>query len=554
MDSFGAFGRSVLNDYVRSALIVDDRWPEDSPSGVDQAVGIDPGLEMDEGFIVDVQEPSEALPRPSAPADVDAYMLCQLQTELVRRGIITCGFRYEQTARSIVIELAKRSDIIVLDWNLAGDDGAEAVEILRRLRGHSMRFVCIWTGQGRVEDILERLAREIGAIEKGRQRARTVPHETGLRIGNLVITIRRKEGLEEDTKFSVKPADFLDIALDGLLESFGGLVRLAILEMTTRHRDHLPEILDALGDSMDAAVLLEAGDQSSSLRPGGALLSVLVDEWRARLERDSAQLKALGGPGRRAFGARVRAQRQRDWEERVVDFLVLHGADRASARRDAQTLAPSLDSWLESACEAPLPEGLKVSRRMLACAALLAAFREESTSDPLLRLDALLHQQFNSPLALTQGTLVVAQAGESEQYLLCTTPACDAERPEKIGRLFTFARCRVVPVADIFKVGGVENYCIVMQEDEPLCLEVLIKQRVSICVDNSRFENGSIAGHFSFVGEASAKQGIELRCIAQLRAEHALSLAAAGAADAARIGVSRGETIRSRMNRRTRTD
>lgn len=558
MENFADISQAVFRDYVRSAVIIDDEWPEYeiliSDNQADESESIAEAEEGEELDTVAAALSDKAARPPEAPSveQLDAEILGRLRHALLREGVLTCGLRYQRKDRGTAIELARRADIVVLDWHLVGADGAEALEILKELLGDSLRFVCIWTGRGRAAEVKEQLIESLSSATSQHKLTLTGPGD--LRVGNLVIAIRIKEGLEDEPGLTVDPECFLGVAVGGLAKSFGGLVQLAMLEMTHRHRAHLPEILDHIGSSMDTAVLLEAGDRDSPVGPRGALLSVLVDEWRSRLERDHTQLKSLSKEGRRAFGARLWSARSEDWPNRMKDHLVLLGTKSNVAKRCSEAASLGVDLWVEGGCEGEFPEVQGVSRKIAAWAALYSAMENDTPLDPLLRLDALFHQQLNPATLLTQGTVVRVADGRAEHLLVCTTPLCDADQPTKIGRLFTFVQTRIVPTENILRRGGAEWYCVVEHGDEHLCLEVLVKERVSLEVWDRNFDdNGIVRAHFSLGGgqeqEPPKGDGVELHRVAQLRFEHALALSAASATDAARVGVNRVELIRSRIRR-----
>lgn len=550
MATFSSISQVIVREYVRSALIIDDQWPEQRIDYSDDDTGepddqLADGAQQSDIEIVDVELPSEAA-QPGKADDVDAEILDHLRHRLLREGILTCGLRYRHTDRAMAIELARRADIVVLDWHLVGDDGSEALEILRPLRGDCLWFICIWTGHGRAEEVRERLIQGLGPCEPtGEFR------KADLRIGNLAIAIRIKQGLGEEPELAVGPEQFLEVVVQGLASSFGGLVQLAILEMTTRHREHLPEILDHIGSPIDIAILLEAGDKNSPAAPGGALVAVLVDEWRSRLEQHSDKLKSLSEDGLRAFGAKLRSERGGDWTDRMQKLLAGFGINPQTAKQQTNAIISSADHWLEEGCRGDIPQASQKSARLVSWAALLSTSGYDQSMPPLLHLDALFHQQFNLATSLTQGTIVSITHNEKTFYLICITPLCDAVRPEGIGRLFTFARSRVVPPEEVFKGGSADHYCVVRHGKDWLCLAVLLKERVSLEVESPQFSaDGIVNARLSFGGSQEPLEedkSIQLNNIAQLRLEHALHLAAAAAADASRIGVNKVEMIRTRI-------
>ncbi|MCP4678891.1 MAG: hypothetical protein GY854_26065, partial [Deltaproteobacteria bacterium] len=555
MESFAQISQAIFRDYIRSAVIIDDQWPEHevviNDAELDESDLIADSEEDDEPDIAESGLTGKATRPRQAPSveELDVEILGGLRRALLREGVLTCGLRYQQEYRRTAIELARRADIVVLDWDLGSGNGDEALKILKELQGDSLRFVCIYTHWGRLEEVREILIENLSSAETSSERAWSEHGKDD--FGNLVIAFRGKKGLVDESVRAVDPENFLEDAIGGLTKNFGGLVQLAMLEMTQRHREHLPRILEHIGSSIDTAVLLEAGDRDSPVGPGGAFLGVLVDEWRSRLERDHAQLKSLSREGRRAFGAKLRSNRGENWPMKMEDHLVQLGTKPKVAKKCSEAVSAGFDRWLDEGCGSEFPEVQGVTPKIAAWTALCSSTEDDAPLDSLLRLDALFHQQFNPANSLTQGAVVRVQDGDMEHHLICTTPLYDSAQPKRIGGLYTFVRARKVPTEKVLRGGGAEWYCVIGHDGEYFCLKVLVKERVSLEVwDPSFDEDGIVHACFSIGGgkEPSREQVdvLDLHRVAQLRFEHALALSAAAATDAARVGVNRVELIRSR--------
>jgi hypothetical protein len=560
MPTFTDISETVLRDHVRSALIIDDHWPE-SETRLGREGGSLPDLpEGQEGDVelvgADVELGGEAAMPPllAMEREADSEILRELRRSLMLEGILTCGIRYRQEDRQIAIALAERADIVVLDWDLAGDEGAEALEILKPLQGKGLRFVCIWTGQGRPETIKERLIRELNAGSTSEDAVLTNQIRGDLRRGNLVIAIRSKAGIEDDPELAVGAGQFLKGALSGLRQGFGGLVQLAILEMTNRHREHVPILLDHIGTTIDTAVLFETREVGEAGEAGPSFVGVLVDEWRSRLEIAAPGLRVLSRDGRQAFGAKLQSERGADWQEGMRSILEGFGVKAEPVRKALTAVLPVADQWLRNGCIGGLPKVEGVAPLQVAWAALQSSHRGDLGVDPLLRLDALLHQQFHEPVVLTQGSVIRVRRGNSAHYLVCTTPLCDAERPAKIAGLYSFVRAKVVPREKILRGGLAATYCVLRSEHEYLCLELLVKERVTLEIADSRFNDaGILFARLSLGVEEGVRvesgDTLELHRVAQLRLDHAFAISAATAADGSRIGVSTVDLIRRQLQK-----
>lgn len=549
-ETFDELAQSVLRNYLRSALIIDDQWPEGPVSDLKAET-------PDESALIDDQSPDSIEPSPvsdptqtSRPPDnpEDAQLLTKLQRALLKAGLLATGIRYSSQNRDLATRLASCADIVVLDWHLVGDEGSEAIEILKELQGQDLRFICIFTGHGRISEIRRTLENGIGT-------ANSSESDGDLRIRNLVIAIRNKENLTTGTEgFTVGPDDLLEAALQGLAANYNGLVQLAMLELTQMHRRQLPAILERVDQTLDTAVLLEAGNEASPVDQGGAFLAVLLDEWRAHLEQENSNLRILSLEGRTLRGRQLAQQLGARTEEELAQILEETGV-KIKAVKLVSKSRDLLQSWMSEGCTGTGPqEGRGITDRerpLIGWAALRAATgsTHEDSAKPLLRLDTLFHQQFEQPKELTQGTLVsylAEQTGEVD-YLLCITPRCDSARPEKIGHLFTFIHTKSLDPQVVFQKDQAvigEFYCVVKSDAKILCLEFLLKQKLVLRIPNKSFdEEGMAQGYHPITGDEGSR--VPLQRVAQLRMEHALSITAAASADGSRVGVNRVEFLRA---------
>ncbi|MEM9291854.1 MAG: response regulator receiver domain [Acidobacteriota bacterium] len=565
--TYDELAQSIIRDYLRSAVIIDDHWPDQFGSAVAGDASTTDESSLIEDQIPEYLEEEELeklvtefpLRRQRSGEDPDANLLSKIHHTLIETGLLTCGLRYIQNDRDKAIRLAQSADIVVLDWHLVDDDGAEALEILRALKGdHSqgqaLRFVCIFTGNAKISEVRTRLNTFFELTPSSFEES-----NPNLRIDNLVIAIRNKEGgATGNTPFTVAPDSFLEEVLKGISENYGGLVQLTMLELTQHHRRHLPAILERLDSNLDAAVLLEVGDEKSPVGRGGSFLAILIDEWRAHLEQTNKQLRALDIANLKLLWRLLAEKLSMVTCEDLETSLIEAGFSNPKKAKSiaGQGQRESLQRWLMSGFSnsGRLPRGIQEKTSFFAERGIVLAamgLKTEKLNESFLCLDALFHQQFEKPLALSQGTLVADErASEAPAYLLCITPSCDADRPrEKIENLFTFLRTKEVDTPNIF-AGPVKRstYCVIRLDSGFLCLEIYIKQKVTLKIADRFFGAEGIIQGIQPLDRRKRPEKIKLKAVAQLRIDHALAVTAASAADGSRVGVNRVERIRSRLS------
>ena len=607
IDGYHEMAREVVRSYLRSAVIIDDEWPGEPSAAEERADEIDESHLVTESEAEEPHRPDRGglavvetpVPPPwegvaaskDGPAPGVDPCLRRIRDEVVRRGLLACGFRYEgPRSRETAIRLARRADIVLLDWQLGeGDGGEEAIEILRQMRKRgSLAFVFVFTRAARPREVRALLAQALGGGED-------VPGAADgddFRFGNLIFVVRNKPGTtfsgdRPDLARVVAEERVLDEAIDGIARVHSGLLQLAMLEMTAKHREQLPEILGVCDPSLDPMLLAETRLPESPVgRPRGAFLGALIDEWRSRLERGASELRVLGEEGLRHRRKRLAGRLPETDAECLRAALV--GAGLPEQRVGAFLRVPEaererlLATWVESGLPDPPPSAKgshwKKKEFDRAAKALLYALAGDSNRQPsweqaYLRLDAFFHEQTDAPTIVTQGTVLrvladdasghAASSGNDEKpayYLICTTPACDAERPAGQDHVYTFvpavrASLNHALGGKLSAEPGCANlsprpfYCVVHDGDEPTLLVAFEKRPVSLRIRNESIgEDRPVAAEL-YAGESdgspgAARPGLSLAVVAQLRFEMALRLAAEATRHASRVGVSRLELLR----------
>ena len=138
-----------------------------------------------------------------------------------------------------------------------------------------------------------------------------------------------------------------------------------------------------------------------------------------------------------------------------------------------------------------------------------------------------------------------------DDYLICVTPACDAERPDKIDHIYCFLRAEKI-ILEEKKDKKIENYIVIKHDEKAIPLEVKLKPYLSLYIPDSSICAGyDIIAAFGASVKSPIKSGydIKLKPVAQLRSDHALSLSDSASSEATRVGVDRVEFIRTFLRR-----
>ncbi len=568
---------SVVRDFIRTVLIIDDDWPDGTepipgdtlPAPADAFLPPTSAMSAEESADGQLSEPggngSEETPLMVPPAlfskeapDSGQWTLLKIGSAVTKSGALFCGMRYAgaplDDLRRTAIELARRADVLILDWHLVGMVSDDALAIIKSLHDDGgLRFVCIYTGQERIGDVRAAIETHVGVAAVG-------DDARDFRIGNINIAVRSKPSII-GAEF-VEPENLFETAVRSVARTYSGLVQLALLEVTSRHRDQLPKMLSRFDADTDTAFVYEATDQISPVGPEGPFLTLMLDEWRALLESSvrSLPMTVLSGEGigsflRERYGSRAASLTVAD----VVGYLSwAFGPDHGKSKTCDDTVVARIEAWVNAGLQGKPPGATSggtwnEKEEAVARWALVKAILDPKIEDkppkvfaPLMSLEVLFQQQHSIPDRLTQGT-VLKYIGD--KYLICITPVCDAVRPAKIDHTFGFLVGKRV---EIDKTPRKHNGLWVLINDGgvPTAVSIDEKPVVALRVPDGTLKLGQgVIGYRPFPAQptAGSDMTVSLLPVAQLRGDHALALAQAAAAEASRVGLDRGEFIRSRF-------
>jgi len=619
--------RAVLKDYIRSVVLIDDRWPEVErqdlpPEAIDPSIIDDmpvqleieddvlgPGATIDAGADELDSEGVEVLPGDAESTKYDGsedvtvetmattselrddHELLHVKTAVMGSGIIFSGVRYvakDKERCEAARKLALRSDVLILDWNLAGNDGGEAalalLKVLRQ-RGSGPRFIYVFTQDSelaRIGDAIRKLFEPSGSSRPS--------GSINFSTNGFSFAIRRKnyspsEGFKAEG--DVKPAHLIDDALDALAEAKAGLLDMALVELTTRHRWYLNSMIERIGSRYDAALIAEHAFDGSLNLTEGTIHEVLFDEWRAQLAvRPDPPFRILSDTGVDAYlkhvvvnssltiptpSSEVTASASIPNKARTPEQKTAIRGFKQSLRSALEPIREKLTGFelgdnmgdVEAVGLGEWPQSIESIKgrtptdknhvREAACATIGFCCNESRQTNPqveFLGLQSLLTQRRNLPERVTQGTILrLPDTSEAKAFVICTTPLCDTHTPEKICNYFTFL---TAIEGDITHLNGsaLDNGTAIVIEppgEEPLVLVVRPAPIVALHIANPAI---SLA-----LPEVDANawpmprqdaQSFKLTAVAQLRRDHAFHIAGRAIGYAGRIGLDHVEFLRDR--------
>jgi len=330
--TFQDLTEQIIREHIRSLLLIDDEWP--NLSEITEVDDIDESELVSKSDIEDIDIEDEPMRSPDddktksadesannngasgtsssnkkmsfsdVPKKLSAIIngdlsLLEFEKSVKEKGVLFSGLAYRKKEHhDTVVDLANRADIVVLDWELASDDGNEAISILKGLVGKGLRFICVFTQKERLHEIKKHIIVSLDEKKTDQNKKDSDDLASNIALGfkyqNLVIVIRKKVSSEDDKKleYAVEPVLLLDHAIKALAGVYNGFIQLIMLEMANIYRQYLPNVLDRFGSNLDPAFLAEVTDLDSPINSGDSFTGILLDEFRAHFNEKKSLLFA----------------------------------------------------------------------------------------------------------------------------------------------------------------------------------------------------------------------------------------------------------------------
>ena len=495
--------KKVIGQYIKSAILIDDDWPD--LSELESRIALDASTEAGEHEVeteADQLETNETqaeifISAVGAPTSFpvhavasssrvsEATRLLKIQDFFLKEGVICTGFKYKTSDKDRAPKLAKNADIVILDWNFGNDGGAGAVGILKALTDGHLRFICIFTDQPDLSVIKKRILEDVCG------ESFIADNTTDFKAKNFIFTLRNKAIPGSTSENKSLEADLFDDALLHLSTHYCGFLQLAMLELTARHRSSLLKHLVRFSQEYDTAFLTESSLQHSPFADSD-LRAILIDEWKVALETSviDEDMQILGDGGRSAFAISLADNCGKVTQKYMNECMTAVGLSCKPAEMDAffkvvqekdlRTFDIQVSDWLNKGAKecAPAPKSFKDENIAKWNIALLYALSNPNVATTpslskvykfVFGLDALFNQQQVLPSELTQGTILKYDA---DHFLICITPLCDTARLGTGHYPYTFLSATRAKNEEPFKRG---DYCVIMDGTMPVCLHVDIK-------------------------------------------------------------------------------
>jgi hypothetical protein len=440
--SFAQRSYAVARRFLHSVVVIDDRAYLDPTSASESSKAPDARDPLEATDTAALSAPSDEFTLPvlvtpqmepeSSERDLDAKALVDaFAVEGLICAVLKPGPR--ETVAVLAGPVARRADIVVMDWYLHGDYGAQTLAGIASIldadeeSGGRTRLIVIFTAQGE----LARIAREVAEVLATRYTNSPLdqPDDFTLRKGPVRVAVFAKPGArvaEGDTEVAgrrVSEAQLPIRVIGEFTQANAGLVANSALAALTQLRDATHLLLKRAHSGLDPGYLWHRAMQVHPTEAEDHLVGLLADELRAILEDGS-----VGGEARLEvcaewlaqeglsidYGPRFGVNEPRSLQE-VIQLLSEGAGQPRNTKKPVLALFPSMKEgqkphWKPMRAFASSPEE---NERRNAALARLMTFRPH----------------YGRPIPyLTLGTVLSTQIGTKTEYWLCMQPRCDSVR------------------------------------------------------------------------------------------------------------------------------
>lgn len=361
---------------------------------------------------------------------LDAKPLIDRALEL---GLVCSVVRPERDEDIVskVVMAAKRADIVSLDWQMNGDDGDLAVDIIKKIirsdtkTGGRTRLIAIYTGVRNRKNVLSKIYDSLPKTTKSSQGIKkeegTIVSERGLRIVYLF-----KEGIKlqpDLSKVQVPEHKLADRLLQEFSKLSNGLLGNVALATIAAVRDSTHHVLAQFRSELDIPYFHHRTFIRDASEAGDYAVLVVLSELKNAVDRTSVARRHAGPKS-----IQNRLQVMLDGKAEL-EFLNLSNGNKTGHKLPLDTVGKAIvNGWLKGTEKTTVNKpGREAAKRNFST--LLTNSVEES-----IRLGmsfASLTGVSSHPKSHLHDRVPKLEMGaivyrKSTGYLLCLQAACDA--------------------------------------------------------------------------------------------------------------------------------
>ncbi len=557
-ESITAFDKFILESaeqYLHTVVLIDDRIYERKSGNVAAPLS-KPQTGLRKAALKSVTlAPDKKSKRVERSRDSDKpeeVSFHDVQNSFAKKRIICSLYQPKKEAsfslRSEVYSLCSVADVVIVDWDLHGNPGVKATELVVNLieqsrQGvpHQLRLILIYTmdpNLGSVaNDIYESLLSRIGeqsiGVEEGSEGLVLTTDNSRV----VVLGKRPNTSLPQYSSFFVPEKELAQRTTSEFSRLASGLLQAIVLRGVANLRKNNGRILMRFHRDLDAAFLAHR----ALLLPDeafGHIIPLLTDELRAVIEDTVGECPLGTGSTVERI---VTDWCAKNWKPGSNPRLNIgDGADALEFAKDVFCNGPAMKSDVPGLVEKKETKHPKWNgKKSVKLAEYLTGDSNGDCCHEML--SSLMSQRVayeNTHRALHLG-VILRQVEGTRRYMLSLQPICDSVRINGTTRTFIFC------FLDVPDAGRPFTHAVVDLNRSPIQLDY--KPKVSNCyVANFTTGAGAVCptkddqGRFIFEDEGKNKY----EWIAELKTEHAQRAAEEFGRALSRVGLTESEWLR----------
>lgn len=546
------FSRSAVESFVQTVVFVDDKIYAPPPTGtvIEEKKLIAPKTRKPSTKSSGKETFDASGMGTKTPEEMKTFSPHDIQDSFAKKRIV-CSLHQPRKRTTFGIEsdtykLCASADIVIIDWDLYGDDGINATSLIENLviqslkeDPHQLRLILIYTDSTNLFAISDKVSESLNA--KVSDKLEYYDNDKGLAFHTLnarVVVLGKPAKRSADYhSFEVTEADLADRSISEFCKLADGMLQGGILMGLAAIRKQSRKILTKFHSGLDAAFLTHRALGLPFEEAFDHITPLLVSEIEAVLN-DNLPTPLISN-------AVINSWCQQKWvPTKHATKFVSKGLTTNDFAEIFCTKGMDLPNTYSSVGNNELEKivkNLKSASPKWPSAdsqnfKLLTSYLSKNDSgDDLRELSILMSQRtyYGDNRHLTLGTIIRETFGD-KRYLICLQPTCDSIRLQKQS---TFIFC-------LFQEAKGEKATHVVGDNKKCFTDLIYKPKSENCVTLIFKPNSKgfvTASELEFVDHPGSRS---YRWIAQMKPKHAQRAAEQFARELSRVGLTESEWLR----------
>jgi len=530
MPTFQEIAEQTVASFLNSVVVIDDRaFLGKAVETVQPQKAVAPGRGGQKAEVV-----VEAVAAKGDFQDIDTQSVIEA---FASNGLV-CSVLSGKS--DVALAAAKAADVVIIDWQMDGDDGARAKELIVKLLesddGNRSRFISIYSGVRDLDTIAGKL-KEQDVLKKF-----TLRDDFSLVKDNVFITVLSKSGGASAVAWPLRAVANTDLPARIISEYASvnmGLLEHASISALAAIRRNTHCLISRFSKELDAPFVSHRVYSDPIEDVKNQVAPFIASELQAIIEQSGLSdglcrdviCKWVDSGAKKGLRCSIVGRGSVDEVATIAKYYIENGAG-SKVPQGVDGMIAGAHSALHS----------KSAKKAAVFTQLLGSADPVVDEKKFAALTCLVSSYGQRPPSLGPGTIVF----DGAKYYLCVMPACDSARVPEEGRAFPFLLLKPDEDDCAFIVPDGQNY---------LGMNVELKTYKGI---NPLFKpeiaNRDIvankcpaSGKWCFVSDTGIKK--VYYCIATLKPAHAQNIINAWAAHSSRVGLTESAWLQARKSK-----